>query len=127
MTDYITIADVDNEFGVDWTTADKKPLAVKQANAWLSAKKFCYDFDHTPNAIIEAGAYLARLSATDGLFITTSEGVVTEKRVKADSVEVQKKYAEGQETGKSADMQYIDVLLAPYLCKGLGGSARVCK
>ena len=39
-----------------------------------------------------------------------------------------KKYAEGSETGKSADMKLIDDLLKPFLCGGVGSiNAWVCK
>lgn len=126
---FITVAEVDAILGSTWTTNENKDDAVLKANTWLSAKKFCSGITPTIASDIKtAGAYLAKLSANDQLYVTTNDGVVTEKRVKADAVEVQKKYAEGQEKGKSADMQFIEDLLKNYLCGGVGAiNAWVCK
>ena len=117
---FITIADVDTILGADWTTTDKKVDSVFKANAWLSAKKFCKSLDPMPEPIKQAGAYLAKLSANDKLYVTRTDGLVAEKRVKADTVEVQKKYATGEESAKNADMLLVDDLLKPYLCSGVG-------
>ena len=125
---FVTIADVETILGVDWTTTEKKADSVFKANAWLSAKKFCKSLDPMPEPIKQAGAYLAKLSANDKLYVTRTDGLVAEKRVKADTVEVQKKYAAGEESAKNADMLLVDDLLKPFLCGGFGAiSARVCK
>ena len=118
---FITTQEVDAILGSTWTTEENKADAVLKANTWLSAKRFCSGITPTIASDIKtAAAYLAKLSANGQLYVTTTDGVVTEKRVKADTVEVQKKYAEGQETGKSSDMQFIEDLLKNYLCGGVG-------
>ena len=125
---FITTAEADTILGSAWTTVDKKDNAVFMANAWLSAKKFCRGLDPIDEAIKQAGAYAAKLASTGKLYETQTDGTVTEKTVKADTVQVTKKYAEGSETGKSADMKLIDDLLKPFLCGGVGSiNAWVCK
>lgn len=125
---FITTAEADTILGSAWTTVDKKDNAVFMANVWLSAKKFCRGLDPIDKAIKQAGAYAAKLAASGKLYETQTDGTVTEKTVKADTVQVTKKYAEGQEVGKSSEMQFIDDLLKPFLCGGVGAiSARVCK
>lgn len=126
---FITVEEVDTLLGSDWTTSDKKASSVLQANTWLSAKKFCRGIEPTiDDAIKLAAANLASLSSSGLLYVTKTDGTVTEKTVKADTVQVTKKYAEGQEVGKSSEMQFIDDLLKPFLCGGVGAiSARVCK
>ena len=125
---FITITDVDTILGSTWTTEDKKALAVNQANVWLSTKSFCSGLTPTvDNAIKQAGANLALLSSKNLLYVSRTDGVVTEKSIKADTVAVTKKYAEGSETGKSAEMMFIDDLLRPFLCKGGAVNTWVCK
>lgn len=124
---FITTTDVDTILGSTWTTEDKKALAVNQANVWLSTKSFCSGLDPIADAIKQAGANLALLSSQNLLYVSRTDGVVTEKSVKADTVAVTKKYAEGSETGKSAEMMFIDDLLRPFLCKGGSVNTWVCK
>ena len=125
---FITTTDVDTILGSTWTTEDKKAAAVNQANVWLSSKEFCKGITPTiDEAIKQAGANLALLSSQNLLYVTRTDGVVTEKSVKADTVAVTKKYAEGSETGKSAEMMFIDDLLRPFLCKGGAVNTWVCK
>ena len=124
---FITTTDVDTILGSTWTTEDRKALAVNQANVWLSSKSFCSGLDPIDDAIKQAGANLALLSSQNLLYVSRSDGVVTEKSVKADTVAVTKKYAEGSETGKSAEMMFIDDLLRPFLCKGGAVNTWVCK
>ena len=125
---FITTTEVDTILGSTWTTEDKKALAVNQANVWLSTKSFCSGITPTvDNAIKQAGANLALLSSQNLLYVSRSDGVVTEKSIKADTVAVTKKYAEGSETGKSAEMMFIEDLLRPFLCKGGAVNTWVCK
>lgn len=125
---FATIDDVDAILGADWTTQDKKDLAVQDANDWLNALKFCKPLDPMPEAIKRAAAYLAKSSSQDLLYVTREDGLVSESTVKADTVSVSEKYVVGQEQGKSADMQRIDNLLKPYLCSGVGNiNGWVCK
>lgn len=124
---FITTAEVDSILGIGWATEDKKAAAVNQANVWLSTKEFCRGLDPIDDAIKQAGANLALLSSQNLLYVTRTDGIVTEKSVKADTVAVTKKYAEGSETGKSAEMVFIDDLLLPFLCKGGAVNTWVCK
>jgi hypothetical protein len=125
---FITTTDVDTILGSAWATEDKKALAVNQANVWLSTKSFCSGLTPTiDDAIKQAGANLALLSSQNLLYVSRSDGIVTEKSVKADTVAVTKKYAAGSETGKSAEMMFIDDLLRPFLCKGGAVNTWVCK
>lgn len=125
---FITTAEADSILGSTWTTEDKKAAAVNQANVWLSTKNFCSGITPTiDDAIKQAGANLALLSSQNLLYVSRTDGVVTEKSIKADTVAVTKKYAEGSETGKSAEMMFIDDLLRPFLCKGGAVNTWVCK
>ena len=125
---FITTAEADSILGSAWTTEDKKATAVNQANVWLSTKNFCRGITPTiDDAIKQAGANLALLSSQNLLYVTRTDGVVTEKSVKAGDVSVSTKYAEGSETGKSAEMMFIDDLLRPFLCKGGAVNTWVCK
>ena len=125
---FVTVDEVDTILGSGWTTGDKD-AAVQDANDWLSSLKFCRGIDPVDDAIKRAGALLAKMSANNELFITQTDGVVTEKTVSAQSgTSVSKKYASGQEKGKTADMQRVDALLKPFLCGGVGKiNGLVCK
>ena len=125
---FVTIADVDAILGVDWATEDKKSMAVNQANVWLSNKNFCIGINPISESLKQAGAYLASLSSKGTLYVSRADGLVTEKTVKADTVQVTKKFATGQEGSISSDMLFIEDLISPFLCNGVGfGSGRVCK
>ena len=125
---FVTIAEVDAILGVGWTTEDKKAMAVNQANVWLSNKNFCKGINPISESLKQAGAYLASMSSKGTLYVSRSDGLVTEKTVKADTVQVTKKFATGQEGSISSDMLFIEDLISPFLCKGVGfGSGRVCK
>lgn len=125
---FATVEEVDAILGSDWTTQDKKALAVNQANVWMSAKRFCSGLDPIDDALKQATAYAAQLSANGKLYETKTDGTVTEKSVKAGDVQVTKKFAEGQEVGKSSEMQFIDDLLKPFLCSGVSKiNGWVCK
>ena len=123
---FVTIDDVDNILGADWTTQDKKASAVNDANVWLSTKRFCSGLNPIADGLKQAGAYLAKISANNGLYVT-QEAIVTEKTVKADTVQVTKKFASGQEVSISGDILRINDLIYPFECKGFGFNTRVCK
>ena len=123
---YITIEDVDKLLGADWTAQDKKAMSVVQANAWLNARKICLHNDIVPDAILLAGANLAKLSSENKLY-QTLDGVVKREKVKADTVEVETEYKDGSESIVSGDIQFINDLIAPYLCRGFSLTARICK
>lgn len=126
---FVTIEEVDAILGENWTEQDKKAMAVNQANVWLSSKCFCKGVHPSiDDSIKQAGAYLANLSAKGLLYVSRTDGLVSEKTVKADTVQVTKKYAEGQETAASSEMLFIDDILKPFLCSGVVSfNSRICK
>lgn len=118
MTTYITVADVDEILGPDWTTTDKKQMAVLQANAYLTALNLSGANDPVPDDVKQAGALLAK-AATEGLLYKqhTEAGSLTSKTVDADGVKVSKTYASGQISTTSllpADVQLALALLQPW-------------
>lgn len=126
--EFVTKSEVDLILGSDWTDESKKDNSVFMANVWLSKLKFCKPLDPMPENIKQAGARLAKLASQDLLYVTLTDGTITEKTVKAGEVSVSKKYASGQEKGKSSEMLFIDDLLKPFLCGGVGSiNGWVCK
>ncbi len=125
--EFVTKNDVDLILGLDWVDESKKDNAVFSANVWLGKLRFCEPLDPMPENIKQAGARLAKLASQNLLYTTVVDGTVVEKTIKAGDVSVSKKYAEGSETGKSAEMMFIDDLLRPFLCKGGAVNTWVCK
>lgn len=125
--EFVTKNDVDLILGLDWVDESKKDNAVFSANVWLGKLRFCEPLDPMPENIKQAGARLAKLASQNLLYTTVVDGTVVEKTIKAGDVSVSKKYAEGSETGKSAEMMFIDDLLQPFLCKGGAVNTWVCK
>lgn len=118
MTTYITVADVDEILGPDWTTTDKKQMAVLQANAYLTALNLSGANDPVPDDVKQAGALLAK-AAAEGLLYKqhTESGSLTSKTVDANGVKVSKTYASGQSSTTSllpADVQLALALLQPW-------------
>lgn len=72
MTDFITVAQVDSLLGVDWATEDKKPRAVLMANAWLT-QRVRPNLHPVPEAIVQAGAEVAREAAQGKLMVPRRE------------------------------------------------------
>ena len=63
MTDFITVADVDQRLGQGWAGSGDAVLAVAMANAWLTAKIKRAVPKVVPDAIITAGVQVAKLAA----------------------------------------------------------------
>lgn len=116
---YITVDKVTEILGADWATGGNANLAVMQANAFLNSKDLPkYESDQVPDPIITAGAYLVKLSISGELYKARTDGVVASKKVSAQQgTSVEKTYVAGKEEAKSADMLFIDDLLAPFLNK----------
>lgn len=118
MTTYITVADVDEILGPDWTTTDKKQMAVLQANAYLTALNLSGITDPVPDDVKQAGALLAKAAAEGVLYKQQTEsGSLTSKTVDADGVKVSKTYASGQSSTTSllpADVQLALALIQPW-------------
>lgn len=119
---YITVEQVDSLLGSEWADPAAKPLAVQQANDWLTAKGVPVDADD--DRITRAGAYLAKMAAAGTLYADT-RGDVKRKRVKADSVESETEYADGSRAALG-DMAYVTDLLKPWL-NPFGASVRMLK
>jgi len=111
--DFITIAQVDSLLGVDWTTEDKKPLAVLMANTWLT-ERVCRVFSPTPDAIIQAGAEIAKEAAAGALYGAQAREV-TETSVKAGSVSTSKTFSEGSKA-ITAGESFALALIKPWAC-----------
>lgn len=118
MTTYITVADVDELLGTDWTTTEKKARAVLQANAYLTALNLQGISGATPDDVKQAGAFLASASAAGVLYKQQVEsGALNSKTVDADGVRVTKSYASSQSTSNSSlpeDVQLALALLKPW-------------
>lgn len=112
MKEFISVAEVDALLPMGWQGSGDKDVGVMQANTYLNTLNF-KAWDSQPDAVTQAGAELARLGATGELFKDT-EGTIKRKKVKADTVESEKEYAEGSQAISGA-MQYINALLAPWV------------
>lgn len=118
MATYITVADVDAQLGTDWAPEADKARFVAMANAYLSAQGIQVP-DPVPADVIMAGVELAAAAADGSLYAQQSQGALTQKRVKADGAEVEKRYAEvsAASVGTSAlpsRVQFALALIAPY-------------
>ena len=115
MNTYIEKADVDTLLGAGWEGDGDATQAVLEANIWLTAKRLPIN-DPVDDSIQLAGAYLARESANDRLYVAT-EGSVKRERAKADTVEVETEYMGGFSPTSGA-MRLVMDLLRPWLSAG---------
>lgn len=115
MTEYITIAQVDGLLGSDWTTEDKKARAVLMANTWLSAKPLPA-FEDVPAAVVQAGAEIAQLAASGGLYGAQEREVVSTS-VTAGPVQSSKTFKEGSKALSAAE-SFALALIKPWSNKG---------
>lgn len=109
--EFITIAQVDSLLGVEWTTEDKKPRAVLMANTWLTERVRVVS-DPTPDAIVQAGAEIAREAAAGTLYGAQAREV-TETSVKAGSVSTSKTFTEGSKA-MTAGEAFALALIKPW-------------
>ncbi|MGJ7474476.1 hypothetical protein ACSFEV_11895 [Pseudomonas fulva] len=113
MTDFITVADVDEALGQSWASAGDAVLAVAMANAWLTAKIKRAVPEVVPDAIKSAGAQVAKLAVAGKLYKDT-EREVQSKTVSAQSgTSTSKTYAAGSVARSSAENYALD-LIAPW-------------
>lgn len=115
MTDYITIAQVDGLLGSDWTTEDKKARAVLMANVWL-AERLTATFSEVPDAVVQAGAEIAQLAASGGLYGAQEREVVSTS-VTAGPVQSSKTFKEGSKALSAAE-SFALALIKPWSNKG---------
>lgn len=113
MTDFITVADVDQALGQGWAGGGDAVLAVAMANAWLTAKIKRTVPDPVPDAIKSAGAQVAKLAAAGKLYRDTQREVQS-KTVSAQSgTSVSKTYVSGSTDRTTAENFALD-LIAPW-------------
>ncbi|MDH1234482.1 hypothetical protein [Stutzerimonas stutzeri] len=115
MTEYITIAQVDGLLGSDWTTEDKKARAVLMANTWL-AERLAATFSEVPDAVVQAGAEIAQLAASGGLYGAQEREVVSTS-VTAGPVQSSKTFKEGSKALSAAE-SFALALIKPWSNKG---------
>lgn len=112
MTDYIKAAQVDALLGDAWTTADKKERAVLMANVWLT-ERLPVTFSTVPAEVVRAGAEIAQLAASGGLY-AAQEREVTSTSVTAGPVQSSKTFKEGGKAVSAAE-SFALALLRPWL------------
>lgn len=115
MTEYITIAQVDELLGADWAAEDKKARAVLMANTWL-AERLTATFSEVPDAVVQAGAEIAQLAASGGLYGAQEREVVSTS-VTAGPVQSSKTFKEGSKALSAAE-SFALALIKPWSNKG---------
>lgn len=114
MTDYITVAIVDDLLGSGWQGDGDATQAVLEANVWLSSRNL--PNDPVPNAVERAGALLAREAANERLYADRQPNL-KRKLVDADGVRSEREYMDGS-TSSNGTMRLILDLLRPWLSSG---------
>lgn len=113
MTDFITVADVDEALGQGWASAGDSVLAVAMANAWLTAKIKRAVPEVVPDAIKSAGVQVAKLAAAGKLYKDT-EREVQSKTVSAQAgTSTSKTYVAGSVDRSTGENFALD-LIAPW-------------
>lgn len=123
MTEHITIAQVDGLLGSDWTTEDKKARAVLMANTWLTQKRLP-EFAEVPDAVVQAGAEVAREAAAGRLYAAKDREVLSVTNRVEGAVTKTTSYAQGS-VEIPEGIAFAMALLAPYI--GSGGQSRVIR
>ena len=113
MTDFIAVADVDQRLGHGWAGSGDAVLAVAMANAWLTAKIKRTVPEPAPDAIVSAGAQVAKLAAAGQLYKDTQREVQS-KTVSAQSgTSTSKTYVAGSVDRTTGENFALD-LIAPW-------------
>lgn len=124
MIEYITLADAEVKFGLNWANGNES-MAIMLSNAWLSAKPL-QSFDIVPEPVKEAGFLIAEEYLRNNIFQARTEGVVVAKAVKAGDVSSSKTYASGSDGLPMSQGEIMAlVLIEPYLSKGAMLNVRV--
>ena len=113
MTDFITVADVDQKLGQGWAGSGDVVLAVAMANAWLTAKIKRTVPDPVPDAIMSAGAQVAKLAAENRLYKDTGKEVLSKTVSAQAGTSTSKTYAAGS-VERSAGENFALDLIAPW-------------
>ncbi|MCP6695863.1 hypothetical protein [Pseudomonas donghuensis] len=114
MTDFITVADVDQKLGPDWAGSGDAALSVAMANAWLTARIKRTVPDPVPDAIVTAGAQVAKLAAENKLYKDTGKEVLSRTVSAQAGTSTSKTYAEGSVELSAAENFALD-LIAPWV------------
>jgi len=114
MTDFITTADVDQALGQGWAGNGDEVLAVAMANAWLTAKIKRPVPDPVPDAIVSAGAQVARLAAAGKLYKDTQREVQSKTVSAQAGTSTSKTYVAGS-VDRSAGENFALDLIAPWI------------
>lgn len=114
MTDFITVADVDQKLGPDWAGTGDAVFAVAMANAWLTAKIKRTVPDPVPDAIVSAGAQVAKLAAAGQLYKDTQREVQSKTVSAQAGTSTSKTYVAGS-VDRSAGENFALDLIAPWI------------
>lgn len=114
MLEYVTIADVDALLGNDWTTADNKAVCVKKANLWLNSKIVKDVGEPIPEDIKLAGAQMAKLAASGGLFGSKQREVLSSDVSAASGTHTKKTFRSGS-ISVSAEESFALALISPWM------------
>lgn len=114
MTDFITVADVDQALGQGWAGDGDVVLAVAMANAWLTAKIKRPVPDPVPDAIVTAGAQVAKLAAAGKLYKDTQREVQSKTVSAQAGTSTSKTYVAGS-VDRSAGENFAIDLIAPWI------------
>ncbi|MCG8291958.1 hypothetical protein [Pseudomonas entomophila] len=114
MTNFITVADVDQELGQGWAGDGDAVLAVTMANAWLTANIKRPVPDPVPDAIVTAGAQVAKLAAAGKLYKDTQREVQSKTVSAQAGTSTSKTYVAGS-VDRSAGENFALDLIAPWI------------
>jgi len=114
MTYFITVADVDQRLGQDWVGTGDAVLAVAMANAWLTAKIKRPVPDPVPDAIVSAGAQVAKLAAAGQLYKDTQREVQSKTVSAQAGTSTSKTYVAGSVDRPAGENFALD-LIAPWI------------
>lgn len=114
MTDFITVADVDQALGQDWAGDGDAVLAVSMANAWLTAKIKRLVPEPVPDAIVTAGAQVAKLAVAGKLYKDTQREVQSKTVSAQAGTSTSKTYVAGS-VDRSAGENFALDLIAPWI------------
>lgn len=114
MTDFITVADVDQKLGPGWAGTGDAVLAVTMANAWLTAKIKRPVPDPVPDAIVTAGAQVAKLAAAGQLYKDTQREVQSKTVSAQAGTSTSKTYVAGSMDRSTGENFALD-LIAPWI------------
>ncbi|EKT4561897.1 hypothetical protein QEM42_003091 [Pseudomonas putida] len=113
MTDFITVADVDEALGQGWAGDGDAVLAVSMANAWLTAKIKRSVPVPVPDAIVTAGAQVAKLAAAGQLYKDTQREVQSKTVSAQAGTSTSKTYVAGSVDRSTGENFALD-LIAPW-------------